>query len=82
MLLVFFFHCVCVCVCVCVGPDDSALPDDGVRVSVKKKKVSWASEDNLTSVHYFELDESERGKHMYSLLGQVQSIGRLEGPRN
>ena len=28
----------------------------------KKKKVSWATEDNLTKVHYFHLDESERGE--------------------
>lgn len=27
----------------------------------KKKKVSWATDDNLAKVHYFELDESERG---------------------
>ena len=28
---------------------------------LKKKRVSWAADDNLTIVHYFELDESERG---------------------
>lgn len=28
----------------------------------KKKKVSWAGDDSLTKIHYFELDESERGK--------------------
>ena len=33
--------------------------DDGKK---KKKKVSWATEDNLTRVHYFQLDESERGR--------------------
>ena len=29
--------------------------------SKKKKKVTWAVDDNLTMVRYFELDESERG---------------------
>ena len=28
----------------------------------KKKKVTWASDDSLTKMHYFEMDESERGK--------------------
>ncbi len=32
-----------------------------VTNSTKKKKVSWASDDNLAVMHYFELDESERG---------------------
>ena len=27
----------------------------------KKKKVSWATEEKLTKIHYFQLDESERG---------------------
>ena len=27
-----------------------------------RKKVTWAAEDSLTTVHYFEMDESERGK--------------------
>ena len=31
---------------------------------LKKKRVSWASDDNLTIVHYFELNESERGLYM------------------
>ncbi len=34
----------------------------------KKKRVSWAGDDSLTKIHYFELDESERGivwKHVY-----------------
>ena len=26
-----------------------------------KKRVSWAEDTNLVSVHYFDLDESERG---------------------
>lgn len=30
----------------------------------KKKSVSWAEEDNLVNIHYFEMDESERGKTM------------------
>ena len=29
-----------------------------------KKRVSWAEDTNLVSVHYFELDESERGMHL------------------
>ena len=30
-----------------------------------KKRVSWAEDTNLVSVHYFDLDESERGKYVY-----------------
>ena len=26
-----------------------------------KKRVSWAEESNLVMIHYFEMDESERG---------------------
>lgn len=26
-----------------------------------KKRVSWATDDNLTKIHYFLMDESERG---------------------
>ena len=29
----------------------------------KKKRVSWAEDDNLVMVHYFEMDESERGDY-------------------
>lgn len=32
------------------------------NINKKKKKVTWASDDNLTTMHFFELDESERGK--------------------
>lgn len=28
----------------------------------KNKKVSWAEDSNLRLFHYFELDETERGK--------------------
>jgi len=38
------------------------LPFEGPGVLYsKKKRVSWAEEDNLVMVHYFEMDESERG---------------------
>jgi len=37
-------------------------PDVAYR---KKKRVSWAEEDNLVMVHYFELDESERGTFVH-----------------
>ena len=35
--------------------------DNSASESVKKKRVSWATDDNLTTVFYFQLDESERG---------------------
>ena len=35
--------------------------DITVPSSVLKKRVSWASDENLVIVHYFEMDESERG---------------------
>lgn len=48
--------------------DGSAPPGDGDGgVSTKKKQVSWASDDNLATVHYFELDESERGVYNNTL---------------
>ena len=31
----------------------------------KKKRVSWADDRNLVSIHYFEMDESERGMQTY-----------------
>ncbi len=34
-------------------------PDPGPMT--KKKRVSWAEEDSLCIIHYFEMDESERG---------------------
>ena len=37
----------------------SAVPTEAQRL---KKRVSWAEDSNLVSVHYFEMDESERGK--------------------
>lgn len=38
------------------------VPGDGDGGEKKnKKRVSWASDDNLTMIQYFELDESERG---------------------
>ena len=44
-----------------------------------KKRVSWAEDTNLVSVHYFDLDESERGKHMYmyKTLGIVKSANPI-----
>ena len=38
-----------------------------------KKRVSWAEDTNLVSVHYFELDESERGMYLI----QNQTLWRL-----
>ena len=35
--------------------------DITVPSSVLKKRVSWASDESLVIVHYFEMDESERG---------------------
>jgi len=40
---------------------DMAEVTEGSESSKKKKRVSWASADNLTKFFYFELDESERG---------------------
>ena len=34
----------------------------GEEGSKRKKKVSWAEDSNLVMVHYFEMDESERGE--------------------
>lgn len=38
--------------------------DDSMNESIggKKKKVSWAAEATLVSIHYFEMDESERSE--------------------
>lgn len=47
-------QCVCVCVCAVTG-------GDGDEQKSNKKRVSWATDDNLTRIHYFEMDESERG---------------------
>ena len=38
------------------------VPSEAQRL---KKRVSWAEDTNLVSVHYFDLDESERGKYVY-----------------
>ena len=41
--------------CLCVGEEGS---------KTKKKRVSWAEDSNLVVMHYFEMDESERGDCM------------------
>ena len=43
----------------------SAVPTKAQRM---KKRVSWAEDTNLVSVHYFDLDESERGMYMCKTL--------------
>ena len=47
--------------------EDNSMEVDGEGVGGKaaKKKVSWAAEDSLVSVHYFEMDESERSEVPY-----------------
>lgn len=70
-------RCVCtwVCACVCVQVCTAALSgwlcvhcmvyvqnaDEDGPPKTKKKRVSWAPEDSLIEVQYFEVDESERG---------------------
>ena len=44
----------------------SAVPTEAQRL---KKRVSWAEDSNLVSVHYFEMDESERGKIFFVVFG-------------
>lgn len=44
-------------ICDMEGTDDVAVPS-------KKKRVSWASNDNLIQVHYFQMDDSERGTRL------------------
>ena len=44
--------------------EDTSLADGesaDVSMSSKKKRVSWAASENLTQIHYFEMDDSERG---------------------
>ena len=41
--------------------DISAVPTEAQRM---RKRVSWAEDTSLVSVHYFEMDESERGTYM------------------
>ncbi|CAI8047829.1 hypothetical protein GBAR_LOCUS26458 [Geodia barretti] len=46
-------------------PMDTGTPTSdqkGEEGSKRKKKVSWAEDSNLVMVHYFEMDESERGE--------------------
>ena len=38
------------------------LPLIGEESKKKKKSVSWAEEGSLVNIHYFEMDESERGR--------------------
>ena len=49
-------------------PDDEDSSRDGTQPPSNKKRkgkksISWAEEDNLIKVFYFELDEEERGKN-------------------
>ena len=46
----------------------SPLPLVGEGYNRKKKRVSWAEENDLVVVHYFEMDDSERGKCSSHLL--------------
>ena len=44
--------------------EDTSLADGesaDVIMSSKKKRVSWAASENLAQIHYFEMDDSERG---------------------
>ena len=40
--------------------------EDPSEPGSKKKRVTWASDSNLTTMHYFEMDESERGGHTHT----------------
>lgn len=48
--------------------------------NAKKKRVSWAEDENLCVIHYFQLDESERGKEFKEDLTKLVSrnIGTLQ----
>ena len=53
--------------------DDDELSKDGSQPPSKKakkgkKSISWANEENLIKVCYFELDEEERGGFTFYLL--------------
>ena len=53
--------------------DDEDSSRDGTQPPSNKKKkgkksISWAEEDNLIKVFYFELDEEERGKNICEVL--------------
>ncbi len=46
---------------------EEASSDTGQRLTKngkKKKSLTWAEDDNLTQVFFFELDEEERGKDL------------------
>lgn len=43
-------------------PMETAPPVATTLSSKPKKKVSWAADNVLTSIQYFEIDESERGR--------------------
>ena len=50
--------------------------DDGPP-KPKKKRVSWAPEDQLTDIMYFEPDESERGVLLSNVDGYLCTYVRV-----
>lgn len=60
------------------------LPLTGDESKKKKKSVSWAEEGSLVNIHYFEMDESERGGsvcrgiHMYTVCQYIYMCVSLD----
>ena len=46
-----------------IEADNEPMETDSESIVKKStKKVSWASDKELVTIHYFEMDESERGR--------------------
>ena len=51
--------------------DETKLTTDDCKM---KKRVSWAEEADLVVVHYFEMDESERGEIVFVICEATLSL--------